>query len=131
MGVPRDDPDLHEAEGAGKPGFPRSMLTHSAGFPTRDGAEWGRASDVCLAQHRVVALALTAHRVPGFAFWQIPDYNAPVVLSSDAHSVEDFCNRIHRTLMKSFKTCVPRQGPWPVAGPNRHGRPIVTGPARA
>jgi hypothetical protein len=26
----------------------------------------------------------------GFAFWQIPDYNAPVVLSSDAHSVEDF-----------------------------------------
>ena len=53
----------------------------------------------------------------GFAFWQIPDYNAPVVLSSDAHSVEDFSHRIHRTLMKSFKTCAPRQGPRPVARP--------------
>ena len=37
--------------------------------------------------------------------WQIPDYSLPVVLSSEYRSVEDFCNRIHRTLFKSFKTC--------------------------
>jgi hypothetical protein len=29
--------------------------------------------------------------------------NSPVVLPSEYRSVEDFCNRIHRTLFKSFK----------------------------
>jgi len=34
---------------------------------------------------------------------QIPDYNAPVVLPRKKSTVEDFCNRIHRTMVKNFK----------------------------
>jgi len=37
---------------------------------------------------------------------QIPDYNAPVVLSQHGHTVEDFCHKIHRTIMKSFKNAL-------------------------
>ncbi|KAL1132331.1 hypothetical protein AAG570_010287 [Ranatra chinensis] len=34
---------------------------------------------------------------------QLPDYNAPVVLHSDKRSVEDFCNKLHRSIAKEFK----------------------------
>ena len=34
---------------------------------------------------------------------QLPDYSSPVVLSSDHRSVEDFCNKLHRTIIKEFK----------------------------
>jgi len=34
---------------------------------------------------------------------QIPDYNAPVVLPRTKSTIEDFCNRIHRQLLKQFK----------------------------
>lgn len=34
---------------------------------------------------------------------QLPDYESPVVLKSDATMVEDFCNKLHRALMKEFK----------------------------
>lgn len=34
---------------------------------------------------------------------QLPDYSSPVVLKSDRHSVEDFCNQIHRAIIKQFK----------------------------
>jgi len=34
---------------------------------------------------------------------QLPDYNSPVVLNSDHRNLEDFCNKIHRTIMKEFK----------------------------
>ncbi|XP_076801299.1 developmentally-regulated GTP-binding protein 1-like isoform X2 [Clavelina lepadiformis] len=34
---------------------------------------------------------------------QLPDYEAPVVLATNKSSVEDFCNKLHRTLMKEFK----------------------------
>jgi len=34
---------------------------------------------------------------------QLPDYEAPVVLNSNNCTVEDFCNKLHRTLMKEFK----------------------------
>jgi len=34
---------------------------------------------------------------------QIPDYNAPIVLPRSKCTVEDFCNRIHRQLIKQFK----------------------------
>eukprot|EP00698_Gefionella_okellyi_P020427 TRINITY_DN6400_c0_g1_i1.p1 TRINITY_DN6400_c0_g1~~TRINITY_DN6400_c0_g1_i1.p1 ORF type:complete len:369 (-),score=98.71 TRINITY_DN6400_c0_g1_i1:352-1458(-) len=34
---------------------------------------------------------------------QQPDYNDPVVLSSKHRSVEDFCNHIHKTILKQFK----------------------------
>ncbi|KAK2169036.1 hypothetical protein NP493_1203g01038 [Ridgeia piscesae] len=34
---------------------------------------------------------------------QLPDYDSPVVLKSGASSVEDFCNKIHRNLLKEFK----------------------------
>jgi developmentally-regulated GTP-binding protein 1 len=34
---------------------------------------------------------------------QIPDYNEPVVLPRRTNSVEEFCNRIHKTLVKQFK----------------------------
>ena len=37
----------------------------------------------------------------------MPDYNTPVVLTSEACSVEDFCNSIHKgTLL--FKAFIPR-----------------------
>ncbi|XP_065893126.1 developmentally-regulated GTP-binding protein 1-like isoform X2 [Dysidea avara] len=34
---------------------------------------------------------------------QLPDYSAPVVLSSNKNTVEDFCNNIHKSIMKEFK----------------------------
>lgn len=32
-----------------------------------------------------------------------PDYEDPVILSSKRRTVEDFCNRIHKDMMKQFK----------------------------
>lgn len=34
---------------------------------------------------------------------QIPDYNAPVIIPRTQNTVGDFCNRIHRQLLKDFK----------------------------
>jgi ribosome-interacting GTPase 1 len=34
---------------------------------------------------------------------QLPDYAAPVVLSHTKCTVEDFCNSIHRSIIKQFK----------------------------
>lgn len=34
---------------------------------------------------------------------QLPDYEAPVILARDHQTVEDFCNKVHRTLIKEFK----------------------------
>ncbi|XP_046365665.1 GTP-binding protein 128up isoform X2 [Haliotis cracherodii] len=34
---------------------------------------------------------------------QLPDYSSPVVLKQGRSSVEDFCNKIHRSIMKEFK----------------------------
>lgn len=34
---------------------------------------------------------------------QLPDYEAPVILTRDHQTVEDFCNKVHRTLIKEFK----------------------------
>ncbi len=34
---------------------------------------------------------------------QIPDYNAPVILHQDARSIEDFCNRIHKSILRQLK----------------------------
>jgi len=34
---------------------------------------------------------------------QLPDYTSPVVLHTERRSVEDFCNKIHRTILKQFK----------------------------
>lgn len=34
---------------------------------------------------------------------QLPDYDSPVVLHSEKLSVEDFCNKLHRTIAKEFK----------------------------
>jgi len=34
---------------------------------------------------------------------QIPDYNAPVVLPRKRSTVEDFCQRIHKSMVKNFK----------------------------
>lgn len=34
---------------------------------------------------------------------QLPDYESPVVLHSDRLSVEDFCNKLHRSIAKEFK----------------------------
>lgn len=34
---------------------------------------------------------------------KLPDYNDPVVLSAKRCTVEDFCNRLHKTLIKQFK----------------------------
>ena len=37
---------------------------------------------------------------------QIPDYNAPVVVPRKNSTVEDFCMRIHRNLIKNFKNAL-------------------------
>jgi len=34
---------------------------------------------------------------------QLPDYSAPVVLHTERRSVEDFCKKIHNTILKEFK----------------------------
>ena len=34
---------------------------------------------------------------------QLPDYSSPVVLQTQRCSLEDFCNKIHRTILKEFK----------------------------
>ncbi|CAG8608614.1 9791_t:CDS:2 [Paraglomus occultum] len=34
---------------------------------------------------------------------QLPDYSAPVILRQNNRTVEDFCNSIHKTIVKEFK----------------------------
>jgi len=34
---------------------------------------------------------------------QLPDYQTPVILDQERLTVEDFCNKLHRTLLKEFK----------------------------
>ncbi|CAB3982699.1 GTP-binding 128up [Paramuricea clavata] len=34
---------------------------------------------------------------------QLPDYNSPVILRGTMTTVEDFCNRLHRSIIKEFK----------------------------
>lgn len=34
---------------------------------------------------------------------QLPDYTAPVVLKGGKNTVEDFCNKLHRSILKEFK----------------------------
>lgn len=34
---------------------------------------------------------------------QLPDYSSPIVLHSEHTTVEDFCNKLHRTIAKEFK----------------------------
>ena len=36
----------------------------------------------------------------------MPDYSSPVVLTSDACSVEDFCNSIHKGILRNFKNAL-------------------------
>ncbi|VDD92434.1 unnamed protein product [Enterobius vermicularis] len=37
---------------------------------------------------------------------QLPDYNAPIVLPSDARTVDDLCMKIHKSLQKEFKNAL-------------------------
>jgi ribosome-interacting GTPase 1 len=37
---------------------------------------------------------------------QLPDYEAPVILSTKRCNVSDFCNKIHRGLLKEFKYAI-------------------------
>lgn len=34
---------------------------------------------------------------------QLPDYNSPIVLHCERTTVEDFCNKLHRSIAKEFK----------------------------
>ena len=34
---------------------------------------------------------------------QIADFSSPVILQQEARSMEDFCNRIHKGILKQFK----------------------------
>ncbi len=34
---------------------------------------------------------------------QLPDYSSPVVLNKEHTTVEDFCNKLHRSIAKEFK----------------------------
>lgn len=34
---------------------------------------------------------------------QLPDYESPVVLKNGSSSIEDFCNNLHKSIMKEFK----------------------------
>ena len=36
----------------------------------------------------------------------LPDYSSPVVLNSEALTVEDFCNSIHKGIMRNFKNAL-------------------------
>ena len=36
----------------------------------------------------------------------MPDYHAPVILPKKRNRVEDFCNKIHRALLKDFKYAI-------------------------
>ncbi len=38
---------------------------------------------------------------------QLPDYTSPVVLQFERSTVEDFCNTLHKSIMKEFKQYVP------------------------
>ena len=33
---------------------------------------------------------------------QLPDYESPVVLQTNHCTIEDFCNKIHRTIIKEY-----------------------------
>lgn len=37
---------------------------------------------------------------------QLPDYESPVVLKTDHCTVEDFCNKLHRSIIKEFKHAI-------------------------
>lgn len=37
---------------------------------------------------------------------QLPDYTAPVVLKNENTTVEDFCNKLHRSIIKEFKYAI-------------------------
>jgi len=37
---------------------------------------------------------------------QLPDYEAPVILPADRLTVEDFCNKIHRSIIKEFRSAL-------------------------
>lgn len=37
---------------------------------------------------------------------QVPDYEAPVILTKKARTVADFCNKIHRSLLRDFKYAI-------------------------
>ena len=37
---------------------------------------------------------------------QLPDYESPVVLKNGSSSIEDFCNNLHKSIMKEFKQWV-------------------------
>lgn len=43
---------------------------------------------------------------------QLPDYNAPVVLQHERCTVEDFCNTLHKSIIKEFKQWVAAAGVW-------------------
>lgn len=47
-----------------------------------------------------VSISLSSYTKPK---GQLPDYTAPVVLQYDRSSVEDFCNTLHKSIMKEFK----------------------------
>ncbi|UYV77651.1 DRG1 [Cordylochernes scorpioides] len=34
---------------------------------------------------------------------QLPDYEAPIILDQDRKTMEDFCNKLHRTIIREFK----------------------------
>lgn len=34
---------------------------------------------------------------------QLPDYSSPIVLNSERTTIQDFCNKLHRTIAKEFK----------------------------
>lgn len=37
---------------------------------------------------------------------QLPDYSSPVVMKREGCSVEDFCNSIHKGILKEFKNAL-------------------------
>jgi len=37
---------------------------------------------------------------------QIPDYTAPVILPREKNTIEEFCVRIHKTLLQQFKVAL-------------------------
>jgi len=55
---------------------------------------------VCIILIKLIIIVICSYTKPK---GQLPDYSSPVVLNRGRTSLEDFCNKIHRTIIKEFK----------------------------
>lgn len=63
---------------------------------------WGQWNPIyySIIKLLVIQLSLFRYTKPK---GQLPDYESPVVLKNGQSTVEDFCNSLHKAIMKEFK----------------------------